>query len=88
MEKIKSILIDFAFLCLHGINGEDGRIQGLFEWLKIPYSGSGILSSAIGMDKAAQKDLMIKSGFESPEYVVLKKQEWLSAKDQKKVLKK
>lgn len=80
-------LIDFAFLCLHGINGEDGRIQGLLEWLGIPYSGSGILSSAIGMDKAAQKDLMIKSGFESPEYMVLQKQEWLNAKDKKKLFK-
>ena len=91
-EMIKSIgrkvnvdelpeLIDFAFLCLHGINGEDGRIQGLMEWIGIPYSGSGILSSAIGMDKATQKDLMIKSGFESPEFVVLKKNEWLSEKN-------
>src|ERR1043165_1074611 len=41
--------IDFAFLCLHGTNGEDGRTQGLLEYLDIPYSGSGILSSAIGM---------------------------------------
>jgi trigger factor len=41
--------IDFAFLCLHGPYGEDGKIQGLFEYLQIPYSGSGILPSAIGM---------------------------------------
>src|SRR5262245_50953411 len=37
-EELKG-LIDFAFLCLHGVNGEDGRIQGLFEYLGIPYSG-------------------------------------------------
>lgn len=48
-------LIDFAFLCLHGSDGEDGRIQGLLELLRIPYSGSGILSSAIGMNKSVQK---------------------------------
>src|SRR4051812_37585403 len=40
---------DFAFLCLHGPFGEDGKIQGLFEYLGIPYSGSGILPSAIGI---------------------------------------
>ena len=39
--------IDFAFLCLHGPYGEDGRIQGLFEYVQIPYSGSGVLASAI-----------------------------------------
>ena len=57
--------IDFAFLCLHGPFGEDGRIQGLFEYHQIPYSGSGILASAIGIDKAVQKELMINKGFNS-----------------------
>ena len=50
-------LIDFAFLCLHGTYGEDGRIQGLLEYMGIPYSGSGILSSAIGINKSIQKKL-------------------------------
>ncbi|MFZ7144473.1 MAG: hypothetical protein ACO1G6_03935 [Bacteroidota bacterium] len=50
-----SNIIDFAFLCLHGPYGEDGRVQGLFEYLGIPYSGSGILSSAIGINKSVQK---------------------------------
>ena len=49
-----SSLMDIAFLCLHGNDGEDGRIQGLLEYLRIPYTGSGILSSAIGMNKAIQ----------------------------------
>ena len=40
--------IDFAFLCLHGAGGEDGSIQGLFDYLKIPYSGSGIIIFSIG----------------------------------------
>jgi len=61
-------LIDFAFLCLHGPYGEDGRIQGMFEYIGIPYSGSGILSSAIGINKAVQKKLMITSGFDSPAF--------------------
>jgi UDP-N-acetylmuramate--alanine ligase len=59
---------DFAFLCLHGPFGEDGKIQGLFEYLGIPYSGSGILPSAIGIDKSVQKQLMVNAGFNSPAF--------------------
>jgi D-alanine-D-alanine ligase len=70
-------LIDFGFLCLHGNNGEDGSIQGALQWLKIPYSGSGILPSAIGMDKAVQKKLMVAGGFHSPKFEVIKKNDWL-----------
>ncbi len=66
--------IDFAFLCLHGAGGEDGSIQGLFDFLKIPYSGSGILSSAIGMDKALQRQWMKSYGFATPEYLTLKRE--------------
>jgi D-alanine-D-alanine ligase len=59
MEELKS-LIDFAFLALHGTFGEDGSIQGLLEWMGIPYSGSGILASAMGINKAVQKDFQTK----------------------------
>lgn len=79
-------LIDFAFLCLHGPYGEDGKIQGLLEYYSIPYSGSGILPSAIGIDKAVQKELMIGAGFNSPEYFTLTKLEWLNC-DQEEVFK-
>jgi UDP-N-acetylmuramate--alanine ligase len=65
--------IDFAFLCLHGAGGEDGSIQGLLEYLKIPYSGSGILSSALGMDKALQRQWMKSYGYTTPEYITLKR---------------
>ncbi len=71
-------LIDFAFLALHGPYGEDGRIQGLLEYLQIPYSGSGILPSAIGIDKSVQKKLMIQAGFNSPKYVTIDRADWLS----------
>ncbi len=78
--KIESLKqkIDFAFLCLHGSYGEDGRLQGLLEYLKIPYSGSGILASSIGMNKAIQKELMIKSGFNSPPYLVINRNAWIN----------
>lgn len=67
---------DFAFLCLHGLFGEDGKIQGMFESLNIPYSGSGILSSAIGINKSIQKELMGRAGFNIPPYYNLKRNEW------------
>ncbi|MEY2862416.1 MAG: hypothetical protein RLY58_123 [Pseudomonadota bacterium] len=48
---------DRAFIVLHGRGGEDGQIQGLLEWMNIPYTGSGVLASALGMDKARTKQL-------------------------------
>jgi len=72
--------IDFAFLCLHGPYGEDGRIQGLFEYVQIPYSGSGVLASAIGIDKSIQKELMVNKGFNSPAYITIKRNEWIEGK--------
>jgi UDP-N-acetylmuramate--alanine ligase len=77
VSELKS-LFDFAFLCLHGPNGEDGRIQGLFEYLGIPYSGSGILPSAIGIDKAVQKQFMVNAGFASPRFFSVSREEALS----------
>ncbi len=65
-------LIDFAFLTLHGAYGEDGNIQGMLEWLGIPYSGSGIAGSAIGINKAVQRQLLPKLGFASPACVTVK----------------
>ncbi|MEJ7663922.1 MAG: hypothetical protein WKG07_32520 [Hymenobacter sp.] len=65
-------LMDFAFLALHGPGGEDGAIQGLLEWVGLPYSGSGILPSAIGIDKIAQKRLMEAVGLATPKFRVLK----------------
>jgi len=65
------LLMDFAFLALHGPGGEDGSIQGVLEWLGIPYSGSGILPSAFGIDKIAQKRLMQAAGLATPKFRVL-----------------
>ncbi|MBL0071373.1 MAG: D-alanine--D-alanine ligase [Bacteroidetes bacterium] len=72
-------LIDFAFLCLHGSDGEDGRIQGLLEYYRIPYSGSGILSSCIGMNKAMQKEWMKNAGFTVPAYQTIRREDWFSS---------
>lgn len=70
-------LIDFAFLALHGNLGEDGQIQGLLEYLRLPYSGSGIRASSIGMDKSYQKKLMDASGFNMPKMEIVKRNQWL-----------
>ena len=56
-EALKKNKINFAYIALHGPGGEDGSVQGLLEWLKIPYTGSGVLSSAMAMDKVASKRL-------------------------------
>ena len=64
-------LMDFAFLALHGPGGEDGAIQGLLEWVGLPYSGSGILPSALGIDKIAQKRLMQAVGLATPKFRVV-----------------
>jgi D-alanine-D-alanine ligase len=56
-ESLKRNKINFAYIALHGPGGEDGAVQGLLEWMKIPYTGSGLLASAIAMDKVTTKRL-------------------------------
>ena len=77
-----SSMMDMAFLCLHGSDGEDGRIQGLLEYLRIPYTGSGILSSTIGMNKAIQKQLMKNAGFDVPNFATIDREEWITGNRQ------
>ena len=73
-------LFDFAFLALHGPYGEDGNIQGILEWYGLPYSGSGILASAIGIDKSLQRDLLRDFGFASPQSTTIGRNDWQNAK--------
>lgn len=79
-------LFDFAFLALHGPYGEDGNIQGILEWYNIPYSGSGILPSSIGINKAVQKGIMTSNGFNGPKTQFLSKDKWLKTSDKKSFL--
>jgi UDP-N-acetylmuramate--alanine ligase len=74
---------DFAFLALHGPGGEDGSIQGLLEWHGIPYSGTGILGSAICLDKISQKFIIQSSGFNTIPYQIIDQQQWLNENKQK-----
>lgn len=65
--------IDVIFIALHGPNGEDGSIQGMFDLLGVPYTGSGVLASAIGMDKIIFRKLMTHEKLPIPKYIVVKR---------------
>ncbi|HEB01375.1 MAG TPA: D-alanine--D-alanine ligase, partial [Candidatus Portnoybacteria bacterium] len=67
--------IDIAFIALHGEYGEDGTIQGLCESLGLPYTGSGVLASALGMDKSRSRELFKTNGLLVPRDEVLSKGE-------------
>lgn len=69
-------LIDFAFLTLHGPYGEDGCIQGMLEWLGIPYSGCGIFPSSFGINKIRQRKLLASLGFDGPASMVISRREF------------
>lgn len=72
IEKLIKNKPDKVFNALHGRFGEDGSIQGLLEHLKIPYTHSGILSSAIAMDKLTSKKIFKDAKIYSPDYQVIK----------------
>ena len=60
--------IDLAFIALHGIYGEDGAIQGLLEYAKIPYTGPGILGSALAYDKVKSKEIFKLNNIPTADY--------------------
>lgn len=67
--EITNINPDVAFLALHGEKGEDGCIQGLLEWMGIPYTGPGVSSSAVCMDKNLTKKILKQSGITTPDFM-------------------
>ena len=71
LQKLVSEGFDRAWIALHGPGGEDGTMQGALEWLGIPYTGSGVLASALTMDKLKTKRVVVGAGYVAPEYVVL-----------------
>ncbi|WP_295647310.1 D-alanine--D-alanine ligase [uncultured Methylibium sp.] len=60
-----------CFIALHGRHGEDGTVQGALELLRIPYTGSGVMASAIAMDKVMTKRVWLAEGLPTPRYAVL-----------------
>jgi D-alanine-D-alanine ligase len=71
-----SLPIDVVFPVLHGPLGEDGTVQGLFELAGLPYVGSGVLGSAVGMDKDVMKRLLVAAGLPVLPYRALKRARW------------
>jgi D-alanine-D-alanine ligase len=67
---------DFVYIGLHGKYGEDGTLQGLLEILGLPYSGSGVLGSALGMDKFTARKVLAMSGIEVPKTVPVDQRAW------------
>jgi D-alanine-D-alanine ligase len=62
---------DRVWIALHGPGGEDGAIQGALEWLNTPYTGSGVMASALAMDKVRSKHLLHAAGIATPAYRVV-----------------
>lgn len=75
VNVLKKEKVKLAFLALHGGTGENGAIQGMLEVLEIPYTGSGILASALAMDKEASKKIFMYHGLPVAPFVVVQRQE-------------
>ncbi|MCF6191234.1 MAG: D-alanine--D-alanine ligase [Cocleimonas sp.] len=71
LDVLKTENFDLVFNILHGRGGEDGELQGALEILQIPYTGCGVMASAISMDKMMTKRLWIGSGLPTPAYEIL-----------------
>lgn len=71
--------IDAALIIMHGPFGEDGTVQGMLDLLKIPYQGSGVLGSALAMNKLASKQIYEKSGLPVPAYTVVERHRQIDA---------
>ncbi len=76
LSELKSERFDRVFVALHGRHGEDGTVQGALELLGIPYTGSGVMASAICMDKVMTKRVWVAEGLPTPRWV------WLARGDE------
>jgi D-alanine-D-alanine ligase len=71
LKKVINAGIDVAIIALHGTYGEDGVIQGILEFLGIPYTGSGVLASALGMNKIMSKQVFDSNGIPNAKWTVI-----------------
>ena len=70
MSEFIAAAFDRVWIALHGPGGEDGALQGLLQWLELPYTGSGVMASAIAMDKVRSKHLFRAADIPTPDYAV------------------
>jgi len=66
---------DVVFIAMHGAYGEDGTVQGFLESARVPYTGSGVLASALAMDKLKSNEIFAFHGLKIPEYISFSKKE-------------
>jgi D-alanine-D-alanine ligase len=71
LAELAAEKFDRVFIALHGRYGEDGSLQGALEQLGIPYTGSGVMASAVAMDKITTKKIWLQHGLPTPKYAVL-----------------
>lgn len=67
--QLRAAEAELAFICLHGRYGEDGTVQGLLEMMQIPYTGSGVMSSSMAMDKVVTKQILLYHEISTPGFV-------------------
>jgi D-alanine-D-alanine ligase len=72
MSDFANAGFDRVWIALHGPGGEDGAIQGALQWSNTPYTGSGVMASALAMDKIRSKHLFRSAGIPTPDYVVIR----------------
>jgi len=88
ITKLKNEDFDKAYIALHGKGGEDGSIQGVLQYLNIPYTGSGIMASSISIDKFRTKLLWKSSGLKTaPDIYIKKKYKIIKSKHNSKNIK-
>ncbi len=74
-EALREEKIEIAFMALHGGSGENGAVQGLLEVMEIPYTGSGILASALAMDKEMSKKMFLAHDVPVPAFVTVEREQ-------------
>ena len=85
--KIAGKSADVVFVALHGKMGEDGTVQGLLEVLGVPYTGSGVLASALAMNKAFSKKIFLQENIPTSRFVQVDRAAWRQgAEDQRDVV--
>lgn len=79
--KKSELNIDVVFPAIHGVNGEDGSLQGLLELMNVPYVGAGVIGSSVGMDKIMMKAVLNENGLPIVPYIPFTKHDWNSSSD-------
>ncbi|MCC6694178.1 MAG: D-alanine--D-alanine ligase [Candidatus Hydrogenedentes bacterium] len=82
LARLAELEIDCVFIALHGPFGEDGRVQGLFDVIGMPYTGSGCAASALAMDKLHSKAVVRQAGVRVADQIILHRSEWDTAFEQ------